>query len=583
MRRASDVPGTQRGVLLVVLALLLLGGANAVRAEDEPAARKPTNEGRASDAFLAARAAGDEKRMGEIANVASTSADPWRVTDALLARGEVEAARDLTKRARRPELSRLAGYVEEAIATPRPAASREVFERMVHGRTGLSHAESLELIARVDVELLDVPTVVTLFWLGNTHYLLGEFDQTIDACRRAGEVAAAIGWTRMAAAQYALAGAVASDQKQEDVAMELIARQMENEFEGESAHGVDAASRVRPILLRRSMAAITGRGASDQEGLSYLGKLPVGPLFGELSRCSPNASTTWFLALGFQMGGETDRARALLENVRDRARYFASASDAAVLSSPLGEVYMASGRPSRGLETLTESIARARAEEMFVVATLATTVASMCAASLGEYERALGLAAQGLALVEEHGARVAAPVLYTAIARCEVNQGAYHAALRHLEKARGLHTALGAKTDATATGMEIGNVHVGLGDLDAAYAEFHAVQEQSEALKDVRGALSAMANLGVVELERGRLAEAEGIFRDVVTRARESKRPKSLAVGLTNLADVQRLRGRLDDAVATQDEALVVAGAQDLTRLLGDVHVDRALTELARG
>jgi hypothetical protein len=103
---------------LAALAVAGVGGAWAADPPPDPLATR---------AAAVAAAAGDPAALARLA--ADDDPDPWRLADALVARGDLAAARAFAAASSRPAFVGLAAWVEAQAATPSAPARRAALAR----------------------------------------------------------------------------------------------------------------------------------------------------------------------------------------------------------------------------------------------------------------------------------------------------------------------------------------------------------------------------------------------------------------------------------------------------------------------
>jgi DNA-binding CsgD family transcriptional regulator len=341
---------------------------------------------------------------------------------------------------------------------------------------------------------------------------------------------------------------------------------------------VEAASRVEDATLRCRALAMFGllhfgagrgilRGRMD-EALALERSLPRWPASG---------AATW--SFGFQLvwSGELERARVLLEELREvlRARDDLEEAQALWLLSILE---WRAGNWDRAAGHAADSLALRAQFGREGLQPIAEMPAAMIAAHQGHIDDARARSERALALAEKDGIRIALSGHRCVLGFIELSRGDPEAALGYLRRAWEIRDSVrllepGHRLELADTLESL----IAVGELDEAERKLVPWEERSRAL-DRSWALAITARCRALLLAaQGDLAGAEAAFLRALTEHARTQDPFQHARTLLTFGVTQRRAKRRGAARATLEQAL--AGFE---RLGAPLWVEKARSELGR-
>jgi tetratricopeptide (TPR) repeat protein len=563
--------------------LALLAAAGTTRAE---------GGSEADDARIAAEASkkGDTAALRALAS--RDDPDPWLVADALLEKGEDDAAKAFASSSSRAATKGLSEFVASPAARERDVEVRAALASLL---ASLASGDALPASAGAGKTVPKSPLLLARLRLAVGRALLDakRLEESAAVSKAAAESAEAIGWD--AGASQALEQAARALYRRGDWrgAREAAARWSEIEERLGSKAGT-----ARATWLEGATHALTGEydvvEASETKALA-LAKEAGDP------ECEANALGT----LSFVAGARGDARKSL-----DLARQALARLDAAppapsaarfrrddrlvrlTRSSLLGRVATLedqAGRASEAAKAL--DAAQREAEEGRWPAQVATVLLARgaLATKARDLLRALEACEQALAKAKEAEDRAGVAVARRRVGSARYELGDYPSALAAQRSALEDLTRIGDRREAVAARLDLGRTLEATGELVPAREAFEAARAEAETLGLKPLAAEARAHTARVTMKQGRYAEALAGYAAAIALRREVGPPAALAWVLSEAASLERRLGDEKKGEAMLLEArTIAAGARDprtegrVLLSLGDARVRAGDADAAR-
>ena len=184
-----------------------------------------------------------------------------------------------------------------------------------------------------------------------------------------------------------------------------------------------------------------------------------------------------------------------------------------------------------------------------------------------DYEEALALYAESLAVQEELGDRRAAAVTRHSIADVHLLRGEHDEALALYQESLAVKEELGDRQGAAVTKSGIADIHRLRGEYDEALRLYHGNLAVDEELDDRRGAAATKHSIADIHQLRGEYDEALRLYQESLAVNEELGDRREAAVTKHCIADIRRLRGEHAEALGLYQKSL--AAAEELGDLRG--------------
>jgi tetratricopeptide (TPR) repeat protein len=566
-RSRASAAGPWSAGPLGLVAILCIGAPHA--AADRPAApgaprasaRAPATPEQAATAVLAAHAARDDAALRALAG--RDDPDPWLVADALVARGEAEAAEAFAGAARRKDTDALPAYVVAARARPSDARIRSLVadaERALVKGDAKAPLEALERVAATP----DVIGVRREMARGTALRVLHRAAESVAAFVVAAEAAAGIGWLAAEADAY-LAAVLSGDYGGVDVAPV-------------SARWIEAArARGDGRGLARALNSAGVRAYKSGDAAKALALLADALREAESSQDEEGAARA-LLNLGNAASAQEGTRHGVPHWEASLAR--AEAAGAAVVALKarcmLARARFALGDPQGALEE-----ARKATESALVAADPAAIAATVpefaeVLVGAGEFGRALRLLERSLEAARRAGMRQGEAAALLALGSIHWQLGDPARGLDAASRAVEIYRSLGPRAEEARALVSLGGMHHALGALDEALREQEAALEIHRAVGDARSEAVTLMNVGVIRSGRGEPEEGLRLIEEGVRRAEALHDRPLAAMGLGNVALARRSRGELDASLAAAGRALALA--REAGHTAGELHALQVIT-----
>ncbi len=504
-------PVPTRGVRACLALVLGVLAGSAVGADEPPpaapvaAAVTPEEQ---ADAVLAAVAAKDEAALKGLA--AKDDPDPWLVVDALLARGEHDAAEAFAKAAPRVDVEALPAYVQAARGRAPAAAEHE----RLAAANGTFKAEKFEQVLEITAEPLDVLDTIVRVRLqtsrGRALAKLSRWTEGASVQRHGAAAAAALGWLRRASELH----------------------------DGAARAAAEGADRVGALESRAALLAILERRGEERGAAWTLGQI------------------------GIDRAEMQDHAGALAAYAQSLARFQALKDEEQIARTfwNIAITHQEQGEFAKEVAALEGALRaeEARGNEPGALEKL-LQLGGACG-RLGEHAKALSILERGLARSEALGDKA---VTCTALARI----GDQHHALQDAPNARRFYERSLAladefgQHDASRNALaSLGRMHLDLGEHPQAFAVFQDLLDRRKALGDEADAAYWLFRIATVHSSRGDHAKAVTILEKALREQERLGLKPAAALTHSHIGISYLALGEFAKALAAQERAL--AGAQ---------------------
>lgn len=197
-------------------------------------------------------------------------------------------------------------------------------------------------------------------------------------------------------------------------------------------------------------------------------------------------------------------------------------------------------------------------------------LAADIATARGEYDRALDLVADGLAVSD--GSLREQCALLAVRADAERGVSDYDSVVETATELYDVAVRIEAVTYKATANKQVAIVSHRRGDYESARTRYRKALKQYEKIGDSHGVATVKHGLGIVALKEGNLSEATEVLSDALETVQELGDRHHAAKAQTNLATAARERGQYREARSYTEEALETA------RTLGDSHLQASLT-----
>ncbi len=532
-------------VLLALLSPVFAGLVEARDAEDRAAIERAVAAVRA--------AAGQPEALAKLA--ARDQPDPWLVAEALASTGDHDVAIAFAKAAPRPDVARLATYLERLRDAGIGAEDRSLYAELQ------AHEGNPEQLLEATRSLPEGPVSVARVRIHRTRaaaqHALRRHAEAVDSLRAAADAAAELGWLREAGLRLREAGALAARlSRSADAIDALTASVAMEERRGDLRQTAVVLSDLGGVYA--STGAFTkalklhGRALEIKEKLGDRWAIAVE---------HNNIGATYHLMVDFaQALPSYQRAIDILEELGDKKNVASLRANIAGVQFQLGDYPEALAAYLRALGEL-----EAGGNEALVAQTL--TNIAVVHQHMGDYAEALSAFEKGLVGLDAAGNRAVAAVARTNLGNLYARLGDYERALRILRQVYDEQKSLGNLPWASSALTGIGNTLLSMGETEAAletYKEAHA-EAIATAAKEPRGAerriATALVNIGAVTLRLGNADSALAPLQQGIEKLRALGIQGDVAASLRDLGDAHAALGDTKAARKAYKESARIARA----------------------
>lgn len=257
------------------------------------------------------------------------------------------------------------------------------------------------------------------------------------------------------------------------------------------------------------------------------------------------------------------------------------ASDAQRLSAPLWRFWWSRGHVSEGRQWFDQVMALA-GHDVSRDAARVLYGAAQLAEIQGDYEQALALNHEGLAIAREVEDQQVTAWVLNALGCIAHDRGRYEDAYRYHTEASALFKAAGDQRGLAGSLHNLGNLHNYQGHYDQADAMYLEALDLLRAVGDRAAIGTCLGNLGTIAFSKGEYERARGLHEECLQLLREVGDELGTATALSNLGSISLATGNAEEAYRLHESALALCEANGAKRhkamvLMGLGHAAREM------